>query len=554
MSAPEGRSAPRTLVPRLEHAAQQGHGITFVADDRAERVEWSRLHDEARAVGGALQSRGVAPGSHVAMLGSSTREFVTAVQAVWLAGATVVVLPLPLRLGSMEAFVEQTRNLVREADATFVLMDPALSSFLDDARLPDVPDVVPIDSLPRSGADAMEAAPVDPSSLAILQFTSGSTAHPKGVMMPHGGVCANLDDIAAGAELTPDDVVVSWLPLYHDMGLIGLLGAPMTIGAEVVLASPHEFLSRPGNWPAWLAGFRGTVTGGPNFGFALAARAMGRMHGLDLSAVRVEVNGSEPIDLDATARYHRAGEPFGLSPGAMFPVFGLAEATLAVSFPPVGRGLAVDVVDSSALEHEGAAAPVPPDAPGARRLPLLGRPLPHVSVRVVHPATGDRLSESMVGEIEIAGPSVTPGYYRRPEATAEAMHDGWLRTGDLGYLAGGELVVTGRLKDLIIVGGRNVYPQDVERAAAQVDGVRAGNVVAFGVTDARGHERIVVMAETRSADHASLRRAMAGRVQAAVGLPPTDVVLLEPGELPKTSSGKLQRQLSRSRYLEAAGR
>jgi fatty-acyl-CoA synthase len=343
--------------------------------------------------------------------------------------------------------------------------------------------------------------------------------------------------------------MVSWLPLYHDMGLIGLLTTPMSIGAEVVLGSPHEFISRPSNWPAWLSEFRGTVTGGPNFGFVLAARAMGRMDGLDLSSVRAEVNGAEPIDLDSMERYNRAGRPFGLSPGAMMPVFGLAEATLAVSFPAPGRGPVADVVDGGALEREGTAAPVAPDAPGARRLPLLGRPLPHVSVRVTDPGTGDQRPERMVGEIEIAGPSVTPGYYRQPEATAAAMHDGWLRTGDLGYLAGGELVVTGRLKDLIIVGGRNVYPQDVEWAVAQVDGVRAGNVVAFGITDGRGHERIVVMAEARATDRPALRRAVADRVQSAVGLPPADVVLLEPGELPKTSSGKLQRRLSRSRYL-----
>ena len=552
MSATGERAEPRTLQPRLEHAAGLGHGITFIGDGRAERVEWARLHDDARAVAAALQARDVGPGTHVTLLGRTTRELVTALQAVWLTGATVVVLPLPLRLGSLEGFVEQTGNLIRQADAGLLLVDPALASFVEPR--PGDPPTVALDLAHGRTPDAYEPPHLDPSSLAILQFTSGSTADPKGVMMPHAGVCANLDDLAHAAGLTADDVVVSWLPMYHDMGLIGLLGTPMTLGAEVVLASPQEFLARPGSWAGWLSEYRGTVTGGPNFGYALAARAMARLSGLDLSSVRVEANGAEPIDLDAMERYNAAGAPFGLSPGAMLPGYGLAEATLAVTFPPQGRGIAVDVVDARALEQEGAAVPVAPDAREARRLPRLGHPLAHMAVRVVNPGTGDDLSDRMVGEIEIAGPSVTPGYYRRPDATAAAMHDGWLRTGDLGYLAGGELVVTGRIKDLIIVGGRNVYPQDVEREVAAVDGVRAGNVVAFGVADARGHERIVVLAESRSTDPRALRRAVADRVQAVVGLPPGDVVLLEPGALPKTSSGKLQRSLSRSLYLDSAFR
>jgi fatty-acyl-CoA synthase len=235
----------------------------------------------------------------------------------------------------------------------------------------------------------------------------------------------------------------------------------------------------------------------------------------------------------------------------VFPAFGMAEATLAVTFPPVGRGLVVDSVDRRVLESDQYAAPVDPDHASARHLAKLGRPLPGLHVRVCDATRGTAMREREVGEIEIRGTSVTPGYYRHPEATAAALHDGWLRTGDLGYLADGELVVCGRIKDVIILGGRNVYPQDVERAVADVTGVRAGNVIAFGTEGKRGRESLVVVAESKGDELDRIRSAVKSAVYDAVGIPPEDVVLVRPGSLPKTSSGKLQRALCRTRYLDA---
>jgi len=544
------------LPTRLGRAAERGGFITFLSGDGpGERVEWAVLHEEAKAMAVALSRRGVGPGAHVALMGPTSRAFVTAIQATWLAGATVVVLPLPMRMSSLEDFVAQTRTRVRAADTTLVIADPMLAGFIQPE--PGDPPLVLLPDLTGDASDpwAWDAPKEDPSGLAILQFTSGSTADPKGVMLPHATICANLDAIAAAAELDPaEDVLCSWLPLYHDMGLIGLLTLGMTTGTDLALASPQDFLAAPARWMEWMSEHHATATAGPNFSYALAARALRRFAPgtLDLSRWRVALNGAEAVDPKAVADFVAAGAPHGLNPGAVFPAFGMAECTLAVTFPPAGRGLRTDPIDRKALESDAYAAPADPDAESTRHLVLLGRAVPGLEIRIVDPVSGEPRADREVGELEIRGTSVTSGYYRRPDATEAAFHDGWLRSGDLGYLVDGELVICGRIKDLIIVGGRNVYPEDVERAAATVEGVRAGNVIAFAVDGRRGKEALVVVAESKDADLESVRAAVAGRVREVVGLPPEEVVLVEPGTLPKTSSGKLQRSLCRSRYLSAA--
>ena len=540
------------LLPRLEATAETRHAITFVGSAGAggrEKVEWARLHDDARGMAAALQSRGVGPGSHVALLGPTTRPFVTAVQATWLAGATVVVLPLPMRLGSIEDFVAQTRRLIVHADAQVVVIDAQLSEFLDPE--PGDPPIIRLDEL-RASAATYERPADDPDALAILQFTSGSTADPKGVMVPHRCMTANLDAAVEAAAFDPDvDKAVSWLPLYHDMGLIGLLGAPMLHGLDLVLASPQDFLAAPARWMEWMAEFRATVTAGPSFAYALAARALGRLDGLDLSRWRLALNGAEPIDPNAVEGFLAAGAAHGVDPRAAFCVFGMAEATLAVTFPAPASGMHVDTVDQRVLETDAYAAPVDSRTTDAavRRLPRLGRPLRDLELRICEPTTGQTMQDREVGEIELRGSSMTPGYFGNPGASVEAHRGDWFRTGDLGYVVDGELVVCGRLKDVIIVGGRNVFPEDVERAAETVDGVRAGNVIAFGTEGRRGREAVVVVAETKLDEAGKVRSDVAARVTDAIGVPPEDVVLVRPGTLPKTSSGKPQRSLCRRRYL-----
>lgn len=541
-----------TLTQRIEAGAARGHDLTFVVGGDHVTVPYAQLHEEAQAYAANLQALGIEPGDHVALLGPTSRPLVTAIQGIWLAGATIVVLPLPMRMASIEEFVHQTRVRITNADVKLVLVDPDLAPFIEP--VPGDPPMVGWDALSgpgRAGASAWERPADDPDRLAILQFTSGSTSDPKGVMLPHHTVGANLDAISAATSLDPDDdVLVSWLPLYHDMGLVGLLTLPMTTGTPLVLGAPTDFMASPSRWMEWISTYGGTATAGPNFSYVLATRALKRSEPLDLSRLRIALNGAEPVDPATVEAFVEAGARHGLRPGAVFPAFGMAEVAIAGTFPEPMSGLRTDAVDRRVLETERYAAPVDGDADGVRHLAVLGRPVPGLEVRVVDPVSGDVLRDREVGELEIRGTSVTPGYYKRPEVNAELFHDGWLRTGDLAYLVDGEMVMCGRIKDLIIVGGRNVYPEDVERALIDVDGVRAGNVIAFGV-DHHGKEGLVVVAESKADDREQVRRSVAERVRLAVGLPPKDVVLVEPGSLPKTSSGKLQRSLCKARYLGA---
>ncbi|MBW3557367.1 MAG: fatty acyl-AMP ligase [Actinobacteria bacterium] len=545
-----------TLPGRIEAGTSRGGTITFVNGGGRDPVPWAQLHEEARAGAAALQARGIGPGCHVSLLGPTTRALVTAVQATWLAGATAVVLPLPMRLGSVEEFVAQTRVRIRGADSALVVADGDLAAFIE--RRPDDPPLAILGDLMAGAGGATsgryEPPVIDPDQLAVLQFTSGSTSDPKGVMLPHRVLLANLDGVAAAAELDPDeDVLVSWLPLYHDMGLIGLLTLSMISGTDLVLGAPQDFMAAPARWMQWMSDFRGTATAGPNFSYALAARALRRLDGLDLSRWRVALNGAEPVDATTFTDFVQAAGRHGFRPGAAFPAFGMAEVAIAGSFPPPMRGLVVDTVDRRVLETDRYAAPVPEDAPGGTALARLGRPIPGLEMRICDPQSGQVMAEREVGELEIRGTSVTSGYYRHPEATEALFHDGWLRSGDLAYLVEGELVICGRIKDLIIVGGRNVFPEDVERAVAGVDGVRPGNVIAFGVEGRKGREALVVVAETKATHGVDgVRAAVGTKVREAIGLPPEEIVLVTPGTLPKTSSGKLQRSLCRDRYLDAA--
>lgn len=538
-----------TLQERIESATSRGGKITFEGSGGGEQVEWVQFHDEARSMAAAMQARGVVPGSHVGLLGPTSRPLVTAIQATWLCGAAIVVLPLPMRMGSIEEFVAQTRVRLASADVDLLLIDPDLAPFVEP--IPGDPPMAQFaEVMGKVPSSAFVRPPDDLDALAILQFTSGSTSDPKGVMLPHRQVGANLDAIALGTALDPDvDVLISWLPLYHDMGLIGLMSLGMTTGTDLVLAAPQDFLASPLRWAEWFDRYQGTATAGPNFSYSLLARALGRSSTLDLSRWRIALNGAEPIDPKTVEAFCAAGAAHKLDPRAVFPAYGMAEAVLAVSFPEPFTGMGVDVVDRRVLEDNNYAAALEAGGEGSRSLVKLGRAVKGLELRIVD-AGGNSLSEREVGEVQVRGASITTGYYKRPEVTAASFDGEWLHTGDLGYFAEGDLVVCGRSKDMIIVGGRNVFPEDVERAAAEVEGVRPGNVIAFGIEGKKGKETIVVIAETKATDIVSTRKLVAERVLASVGLPASEIVLVEPGTIPKTSSGKLQRSLCRTRYLD----
>lgn len=541
-----------TLSSRIVDAAQgrrlggPGGWITFIDGDDATTVSWADLHQEALAMAAGLQANGVRPGDHVGILGPTTRALVTAVQATWLSGACVVMLPLPMRMASLDAFIAQTRDRIAQANCRLVLLDPQFSEFISP-----IDGDAPFVQLDRLATDATDfiRPPEDPDALAILQFTSGSTSDPKGVMLPHRQICHNLDGAVAAADLRSGDVLVSWLPLYHDMGLIGLLTIPMTYGLNLVLGAPQDFLAKPIRWMQWISTYGGTCTAGPNFAYVLATRALRRAEGLDLSKMRTALNGAEPVDADSFRSFATEAGRFGFPDHALFPAFGMAEVCIAGVFPAPGSGLSTDVVDGRVLETERYAANTTTDARHAKELAVLGTAIPGLQIRVVDPSTGVPCRVREVGELQISGTSVTTGYYERPDATAELIVDGWLRTGDLAYLTeDGGMVMCGRIKDVIIIGGRNIYPQDIEKAVGDVDGVRTGNVIAFGQEGRNRKQHVVVVAETKLDDTAALAKAVSNAVTREIGVPPRHVVLVEAGTVPKTSSGKLQRSACRRMF------
>ncbi len=550
------------IVDRIVAAADRPTGVRFVGPSVAPTggdsfVPWREIHDEARVVGAALQARGLVPGDHVAILGPTSRQLITIIQGCWLAGIASMVLPLPMRMGSLDAFIDSTRGRIRHGDAKLVLVDELLAAFYErtvgDPPIELMASVLPGSSTAPSG-DQLEIPPHDPERLVILQYTSGSTSEPKGVMIPDRVLAANIDASCSAAELDEAEVMVSWLPLYHDMGLVGFLSIPMTNGCQLVQAAPQDFLAKPGNWMQWISDWGGTATAGPNFSWVLATRALGRMHDLDLSQLTLALSGAEPVDPKAVEAFVEAAARFGFEPGSVFPAFGMAELAIGGVFPPRHRGMVCDSVDRVVLERDRIAKPLDlADAEeelDVRRIPRLGKAVPGLEMKVVDPLSRAELPERHVGELLLRGTSVTPGYYKRPDATAALFHDGWLCTGDLAYTIEGELVLCGRIKDVIIVGGRNVFPEDIERACATLDGVRAGNVIAFGVEGYKGKESVVVVAEVRTDDPPHVREAVHHRTLEVCGLPPRDVMLVKPGTLPKTSSGKLQRAKCRELYLE----
>jgi len=555
-------SSSLSTIRRLELAADSGTGVRFVGasmigSEGPIYVSWRQIHDEARAVGAALQARGLGPGDHVAVLGPTSRELMTIVRGCWMAGIASMILPLPMRMGSLEAFIEGTRARIRHGDAKLVLIDDQLAAFYEavegDPPIDAMRSVLPgTPGLPS--AEALEIPADDPERLVILQYTSGSTSEPKGVMIPDRVLSANVDACCIAASMTQAEVLVSWLPLYHDMGLVGFLALPMTKGTDLVQAAPQDFLARPGHWMEWVSDWRGTATAGPNFSWVLATRALRRAQGLDLSSLTLALSGAEPVDPKAVDAFVEAAAPFGFAAGSVFPAFGMAEVAIGGTFPVRGVGLQCDVVDREVLERDRVAKPVDATDPDdlnliARRLPLLGTAVPGLEMKVVSPDTREELPERHVGELLLRGTSVTPGYYKRPEATAALFHEGWLCTGDLAYLLNGQLVLCGRIKDVIIVGGRNVFPEDIERAVGTLEGVRAGNVIAFGMEGYKGKESVVVVAEVRCEDPDTVRAEIHHRTLEVCGIPPRDVMLVRPGTLPKTSSGKLQRAKCREEYL-----
>lgn len=529
----------RTVVDILADQPGRTATLTIAGSGTATdtHMTWGELHERARRMATALGAHGVGPGSRVGLLGDTSTALITAIQAVWLRGAAFTILPPPGRKGT-KSYLEQLSAIA--ADARFDLV-------VTDEDLHGLGQTFPLSRLETAGGELAAIVRPAPGDLAILQYTSGSTSAPRGVPVTHANLAANLDAIEATlgpAALDPAmSCWLSWLPLYHDMGLIGFLALPMSRGCPLVLQSPLTFALRPASWLDRLTRHRATSTGAPNFAYALMTQLLEAGHPAELESVRFMFSGGEPIDAAMMSRFTAAGARRGLDPDAVVAAYGLAESTLAVSFSHIGGGIRVDRVDSAALERDGAAH-CATDIHKNRQLVRLGRAVPGTQLRVVD-FKGKAVPSRNVGQIEVCGPSVVDGYWGGPPRPSP-----WLRTGDLGYLTDeGELVICGRAKDVLFAAGRNVYPQDIEAAATQVPGVRSGGAAAFGVPAGHG-DRLIVAVESRVKDDlATLRKAVAEAVAAETGMAPADVVTLRHGRLPKTSSGKLRRAETKRRYL-----
>jgi fatty-acyl-CoA synthase len=493
----------RTIVDAIVHNARGGSGCLTVLG--GETAGWAQVHERARRTATVLTRRGIGPGCRVGLLGDTSLGLIVALQAVWLAGGSITMLPPSNRLDTVLRIVGDGRLDLVVADSVQTGLPRAvlLSDLEDDART----------------APPALVAPVEPTDLAVLQYTSGSTSDPRGVRVTHGNLAANIAAIrvALGHDRWHGSPLMSWLPLYHDMGLIGFLAFPMSCGCPLVLQSPMAFARRPASWLEALARHGAAVTGAPNFAYRLMAQLLAAGLDADLSRVRLMLCGGEPIDAAVMAEFAALAAGCGLRPGAVIPAYGLAEATLAVAL--AGNGVATDA------------------APDGRRLVRLGAAVPGTTIRITDPRSGAALADRVVGRIEVHGPSVAGG--------------GWLNSGDLGYLADGELVVCGREKDVLFSAGRTIHPQDAEAAAGGVPGVRFGSPIAFGVPGASG-DRLIVAVEARACDAVRVRSAVTSAVLAETGVRPAEVVLLPPGRTPKTSSGKPRRAEARRRYLHGS--
>jgi len=409
-----------------------------------------------------------------------------------------------------------------------------------------------------NGDAAFTPMPANPGDIAFLQYTSGSTGNPKGVVLTHANLVANIRGMGEAVQAGANDVFVSWLPLYHDMGLIGAWFAALYLGFPTVLMSPLAFLSHPSRWLWAIHRHRGTLSGGPNFSYELCLKRVedAELEGLDLSCWRYAFNGAEPVSPDTLAAFEQRFARFGLPANALQPVYGLAEASVGLTFPAPGTHYRIDRIERAAFQNRGEARPAGPAETAALEVPCCGRVIPAHYLRVVDSA-GVELADRQERGLQFKGPSATSGYFRNPEQTQKLFAGAWLDTGDLAYLADGELHLSGRAKDIIIRGGRNLYPYELEQAVGALPGIRKGCVAVFGSPDPRtGTERVVVLAETRetAADALeALRRSINNCAIDLIGLPADDIVLASPHTVLKTSSGKIRRAASREYYERGGG-
>src|SRR5581483_10509046 len=516
----------RTLPAILADAAAAGSGITFVDRGDERHRTYAEMLSAAQRVAAALRAAGLRRGDLAALVLSDAEEFLTTLFGASIAGIVPALVYPPLTTVDLPQYLDATGRVLRSAAARAVITDATLAPGFATLRAtcPTLDIVLSRGDLDAEPAHDLGSASLD--DIALVQFTSGSTSAPKGVTLTHRNVSANIAAVNGphGLRTAHDDVAVSWLPLYHDMGLVGMCLGALHAGCPIVLMPPQTFVKRPAEWLRAITKYRGTISFSPTFGYELCVRRVKDrdLESLDLSSWRVAGCGAEPIHAPTLFGFADKFASVGFRAGSLLASYGLAEHVVAATMAPLGRGPRLETVADEDLVG-------------------CGRALPGHEVRIVDEA-GEPVADGEVGEIVLAGPSVMLGYYRQDVLTAETIRDGWLHTGDLGCLSDGDLYVCGRAKDVIIANGRKFHPQDVEWALEDVEGVRRGHVVAFGVPEAGRADRIVVLIEAKgSASADRLTPAIRGRISDLFGIFVDEVVLAPAGTITRTTSGKVQR-------------
>ncbi len=527
--------------------------LLFLEDRSVEEVPYAAAWSHSLARAAALRAAGVEPGEPVLLLVPTSSDFLYAFFGLLMAGAVPSALAPPAGYGAAIDFADRTAAIARYLGARRVITTAdyrdVVASVLPEAQ---ILLVEPWRGL--AAPSGFVAARPKADDLALLQCTSGSTGAPKGVMLSHGNLLANVHGIGRSLDATSADVPVCWLPLYHDMGLIGCLLFAVYHGMKGVFLSPFRFLRRPASWLAAISEHRGTISPAPNFAYryAVARVKESELAGLDLSSWRAPLCGSEPVDRRTIEAFERRFAPCRLPAPCVAPCYGLAESALAVTFHPLGTPLVSDRISREALAGRGEVVHVRGDEE-ALEVVDCGAPMPGARVRIVDDE-GREVPEGRLGHVEVSGPSVMRGYWQLEEETRATLREGWLVTGDLGYLGAGRLRIAGRRKDLVILRGRKFPPTDFEWAASEVPGVRSGNVVAFGLFDeVQGTEALHIVCELDSGDPEDVARRVREKVAERTGILPAAVEMVPRNTVPKTTSGKLQRGRMRDLYLAKRG-
>jgi fatty-acyl-CoA synthase len=545
-----------TLLDALDYAAGAGTGVSFHdGRGRLDRtLSWGELHDRARQAGARLAALELPRGSRVGIVAETRPDFIAAFFACRFAALVPVPLPATIHMGGHRHYVELVARLLENAGAQACLAGEDFTGYLDEVGDPGhLAFRGTLDELLRRPEADLPDRPGE-DEIAYIQYTSGSTRFPRGAMLTERATLRNVTGIIRdGLAIGPEDRFCSWLPLYHDMGLVGKMMVPMASQTSIDYLGTREFAMRPRLWPRLITDRRATISFAPPFGYELTARRLraGDAEQFDLRRWRIAGCGADMIRPEILERFAEALAPGGFDGGALMPSYGMAEVSLAVSFTRRGTGVHADAIDMEARETTGEARPADADTQRVTRFTCCGVPLPGYEVEI-RDADGSALSPRLVGSVHLRTPSTMEGYHGAPEINRQILVDGWLDTGDLGYFAGEELVITGRRKDLMIINGRNIWPQDVEQVAEQFQGVRTGDAAAFTIDADDGNPALVLMLQCREQDDDARERLLRGirsEIQAEFGIDPR-VTPVAPHSLPRTTSGKLSRARARSTFLD----